>query len=296
METLLKQICALACSIAHAPRASICYHDEKKNIIRILAASGGQREQIPVKYGLPFSLMKNRVALVQHAKNHPLLRGHPIFELMPSLGSLATYFVSGDEHGIVALTIWNPAAKFFTDDYSLSSADLLVDVLRAITQNPPPIDEPLNTMLYSGLLQEEIMPLLPREAREPVSQFLFDTLCKKQRLLGRNGCSYLAMRTWRKAIKEHQISALTAIKAALLPRSVDRIVDEMAGEIMKVYGRGFDAVVPVPTGSSGNPNGLSCSAGTGHCPKNGSSLCRCSEIQIGVGQIPPPKKRQTCPF
>jgi predicted amidophosphoribosyltransferase len=92
---------------------------------------------------------------------------------------------------------------------------------------------------------------------EPAARFLFDTLIEKQRLLARNGCAYLALRTWRKPIKPYQVDALAALKSAPSPAIVERIAEELSNAVTRVYGKAFDTVIPIPPGSSDSSEGLS---------------------------------------
>jgi predicted amidophosphoribosyltransferase len=85
-----------------------------------------------------------------------------------------------------------------------------------------------------------------------VSRFLLETLLKKPRLLQRKSQPYLALRTWRKPIKQYQISAIKALKSDVPEAFVAQISDELAKGVQSVYGATKDAVVvAVPCGHSG---------------------------------------------
>jgi predicted amidophosphoribosyltransferase len=88
----------------------------------------------------------------------------------------------------------------------------------------------------------------------PLGKFLIDTLINRQRLRSRKTVHYLALRCWAKPIKQYQINALRALKAAP-PRSfIEEIAQEMALAVKAVHGLPTGAiVVPVPCGHSG-PN------------------------------------------
>jgi hypothetical protein len=86
----------------------------------------------------------------------------------------------------------------------------------------------------------------------PVSHFLLSTLARKQRLLTRGKQSYLALRSWRKAIKPHQLAALKALKSDPPIGFVDQLASEMVEVIRATYGKVDHAkVVAVPCGHSG---------------------------------------------
>lgn len=92
----------------------------------------------------------------------------------------------------------------------------------------------------------------------PVSRFLLDTLPRKQRLLKIGSRHFVGIRSWRKAIKQHQIAALRALKSGLPDAFVDTVATEMVTAIRSTYGRLDNCtVVPVPCGHSG-PGCLSC--------------------------------------
>jgi hypothetical protein len=86
----------------------------------------------------------------------------------------------------------------------------------------------------------------------PVSHFLNETLIPARRLLRRNDTSYVGIRRWRSAIRQHQIAALRALKLDPPESFVAVIASELAGAVRAVYGSP-DAcvVVPVPCGHSG---------------------------------------------
>jgi hypothetical protein len=85
-----------------------------------------------------------------------------------------------------------------------------------------------------------------------VSDFLFETLLHKRRLLQRNGYGYLAVRGWRKPIKAYQLSGLKALKKAKPDGFAERIASELDDAIKSIHGSLKNAVVvPVPCGHSG---------------------------------------------
>ncbi len=86
----------------------------------------------------------------------------------------------------------------------------------------------------------------------PVSRFLDETLIRAQRLNRRNQTSYVGVRRWRSAIKQHQIAALRALKSDPPTAFVNAVVAELADAVRTVYGAPEGVVVvPVPCGHSG---------------------------------------------
>jgi len=93
---------------------------------------------------------------------------------------------------------------------------------------------------------------LSADSARPVSRFLDETLIRAQRLNRRNQTSYLGVRRWRSAIKQHQIAALRALKSDPPTAFVDAVVAELADAVRTVYGTPeICVVVPVPCGHSG---------------------------------------------
>lgn len=112
---------------------------------------------------------------------------------------------------------------------------------------------PLRSSLAEG-------PAISGSAAElgPVSRFLLDTLPRKQRLLKTGSRHFVGIRSWRKAIKQHQIAALRALKSDPPDAFVETVAGEMMTAIRSTYGRLDNCtVVPVPCGHSG-PGCLSC--------------------------------------
>jgi hypothetical protein len=96
------------------------------------------------------------------------------------------------------------------------------------------------------------VPLHGSDGPGPISSFLLSTLPVKQRLLKRGTQSYIAMRSWRKPIKAHQIAALRALKSSPPDAFVEAVAIEMVEIIRSTYGRlDHGVVVPVPCGHSG---------------------------------------------
>lgn len=103
------------------------------------------------------------------------------------------------------------------------------------------------------LREQAVASLMPaRDGSGPVSQFLFDTLIDKRRLLRSKDQSYVALKTWARPIKKYQIAALKALKADCPEAFVSRIADKIAAEAMQLFGTMSDhVVVAVPCGHSG---------------------------------------------
>lgn len=87
--------------------------------------------------------------------------------------------------------------------------------------------------------------------RDAAAEFLVSTLVPKRKIKTRNGASYVAIRAWRRAIKQHQMTALKAIKKDSVENLARLAGPECAREIDRLVGaQTFKFIVPVPCGHS----------------------------------------------
>jgi predicted amidophosphoribosyltransferase len=93
--------------------------------------------------------------------------------------------------------------------------------------------------------------MLPAQPQEATAEFLFKTLVLRRALRSRNDVSYVTLRSWRQPIREHQISALKALKRHAPDSISGEIAAEIADDVRSLFGGGgFTAVVPMPCGHS----------------------------------------------
>lgn len=86
---------------------------------------------------------------------------------------------------------------------------------------------------------------------EATVAFLLKTLVQRRALRSRNGVSFLTLRSWRQPIREHQISALKAIKRHAVQALANDIAGEIADDVRSLLGvGGFKGIVPMPCGHS----------------------------------------------
>jgi hypothetical protein len=82
-------------------------------------------------------------------------------------------------------------------------------------------------------------------------EFLLKTLVQRRSLRSRNGVSFLTLRSWRQPIRDHQITALKAIKRHAVGALAGDVAGETADDVQSLLGvGGFKAVVPMPCGHS----------------------------------------------
>jgi hypothetical protein len=87
---------------------------------------------------------------------------------------------------------------------------------------------------------------------------LIHTLIERLAFHECGGVAFHALRRWRAEIKAYQIEGLFALKRNPSAAIVDKISAELETATKKIVGTGaIRNVVPIPPGSSGNPNNLS---------------------------------------
>lgn len=256
MDDVFGELCMLACDLSNAARSAISYRDLKSGRIEEIARSSGLPRQYDISYALPKIGRSTPVFLVSDVKNEPTLTNYNGAEIVPNLRSFAAYwlgFFDGHDHNFI---IWNPAQSFFNSTQNERALDHIVSVMRDLLKRhySPPAKNVISSFNEEA---PQDLPVGFKQSGGAASRFLIDTLIKKQRLLARNGCAYVALRQWRKAIKPYQISALTALKSRNDDSFEEEIAAEMAAAIMRVYGNAFQYVVPIPGGSSGRSDSLS---------------------------------------
>jgi hypothetical protein len=257
MEAALEELCILACEVAQAARVSISYVRDQSPSLEVIARSTGGPRFLDAKFALSEVTREHPVLLVPVVADHPTLAKHPIVGAYANMRSLAAYWIYGEGTDNYVLAIWNPSQHFFNDPYGLRGIDRIIEVLRDLMASTPNFRTPTNATLHENSSPFPLPETKNDRPHEPASRFLIDTLVKKQRLLARNGCAYLALRQWRKPLKPYQIDALAALKQYTEPRFEVEIAAEMSTAVKRVYGDAFQNIVPVPGGSSGQTESFS---------------------------------------
>ncbi|MEO6610272.1 MAG: hypothetical protein ABIN69_17555 [Aestuariivirga sp.] len=304
MDVLLGDLCSLAMNIAGSPRVKIARIEKKNGLIRYLSNSSPQARTIDIRYAFGLDLSAQRpVQFIRDARNAPELKNPGAFELLPYLASLALYYIADDADGPIHLAVVNPSPTFFEDEYKLETMERIVDLARTLITRFGSESIPLQGEL--GLHDSPTIHHVDREGRlqvpllegaEPASQFLFDTLVQKPRLLGRNGCSYLSLRLWRKTIKPHQLAAFVAMKMSPSLSIVDKVASEIVASVKQTYGNTFKTVVPVPGGSSGRDNAFSVLLGRSVSRQLGINFVEALTSSDRVGSSHPKKSSKMPPF
>jgi predicted amidophosphoribosyltransferase len=95
------------------------------------------------------------------------------------------------------------------------------------------------------------LPVDERREQRPTAEFLLETLVRRRALRNRKDVSYVTLRSWRQSIRDHQISALRAIKRNQPAAIAAEVAAEIHDDIRSLFGiANFQAVVPMPCGHS----------------------------------------------
>ena len=160
---------------------------------------------------------------------------------VPKIKSLLAFNVAGEsaDEGSFLMSA-NPKAQVFND------SNLMTALLQMAKLTKDKFSSPVKPPAAAN------QDLPNTESDHVPAAFLLKTLGVGQRLLARNGISYVGLRSWREPVKEHQIAALVALKANLPDSFVATVADEIAKAAVSQLGLGvIRNVVPVPCGSSG---------------------------------------------
>jgi hypothetical protein len=239
----------------------------------LLVRLEGKRLDIVASWGLPVHLLTSMELSDEgykllrsggrfaKAAYDPVLRDKPFVATPPYWRSLIVTPVASPETG-VELRFVGGSADPQPPSVSLLTSELFHDLLRVLSEQLRLIFD--LAMAVTDANRAEINRSELNRVAEPqhafdfsarddvVVRFLLDTLVVKNRTRSRNGLSYYALRAWRKAIKNEQIAAIKALKAA--PHAVleAQICHDVRHWIASTFGaKRFDAIVPVPCGHSG---------------------------------------------
>jgi hypothetical protein len=256
LQQTLDELCALACSITNAARISVGYRDNELKQVHVIAQSSGRPRKLAWRHRVPLVGQNTNFLLVPDVTKVSAFDGHAIFEDMPTLRSIAAYIIGNVGSREYLFSIWNPPKEFFDGAISHAAIDHLVSIFNEILIGNNNDDAPLVEISPDKPIDRSSSQVLVGTSSTS-ARFLLDTLTQKQRLLARNGCSYLALTSWRKDLKQYQIGALAALKAMPSTPCEEKIAAEICTGIRRVYGEAFQYIVPIPGGSSGQSESFS---------------------------------------
>jgi hypothetical protein len=262
LQLLYDEICLLIGAVTGSPRVSYVVVDRDTNTVEVVASSLGKPRSYDISFELKVFSSHRHSILLPNFRKFPDFLKHPIFQIIPNLHSFAAYLLEEDSQRSEMLIAWNPAPEFFKNDHLISVVERIVEVCKGLKEKSTIHEVQYPDLMEEGATVRAFEEVAQVTNAEPLSKFLFETLIVKKRLLARNGVSFLALRQWRKPIKEYQIKALQALKSAENFESVETIADEIAANVSTVFGKLFSCVVPIPGGSSGKEKSLSVQIAT----------------------------------
>lgn len=136
-----------------------------------------------------------------------------------------------------------------------------------------------------------------QSGQDPMMDFLLRTLVKKRSLRTRKATHFIALRSWKKSVRDTQIAALRSVKSQLSAAAIGVMSDEIVEAVRQLYaGMKFAAVVPVPCGSSGSDRCLSLALAEAVAKRLGVRYCAALISSAEPGSSHPRKSARLADF
>jgi hypothetical protein len=258
-------IAEFAALICRAPLAVILKRDPVTDAITTIARYGFTNDFTNAPPPPRLILPGETFVIYKDVQNDPKLKGHQVQSIIPRIKTLiGVRLTSTDQKGETVMGVFNAPLEFFDNDAEFSRYVKYAMMLQGLFEDVK--ERPLIDDYYSSPQRLHVaehpspqLSVTPSSIpTDPAAQFLFDTLAHKQSLHVRNGASYVSLRSWRKPIKDYQISALAAAKLFPPENFIDQVAVEMVACARQLYGtQTLASVVPVPGGSSATTNSFS---------------------------------------
>jgi hypothetical protein len=248
----MNNICEVFARITHAPQVFIYSKSKASKNLKVSCQFGFPATELSADWHMK-ALDGNSSEAISYADTEQSaeLQSHPMLRAVPKIRSLLAFNIareSADEFSF--LMIANPQAAVFTDSNLMTALLQMAKLTKEKFSHPAKVHGPRPYAFRKAVVDEVAIP--KREDDQVAAAFLLKTLGAGQRLLARNGVSYVGLRSWREQVKEHQIAALVALKANLPESFVTTVATEIATAAVSQFGLGvIRNVVPVPCGSSG---------------------------------------------
>jgi hypothetical protein len=251
-DDLLDRLCAMAVVIARARSALVIVPDGRHAQVPGLAGIDGRHRgalpqaatQLPATEGI--GLFKNLAC-------EPWYRSQPLARLAPLARTAIVMDLTDRDHAVVGrLIVFDPDLRWA----GLSHAVTMLEHTGVAVG----LHLALRYRLFHAELSRQgfAEDAGDRQSLDAVSAFLFETLSKQQHWRKVGTVSYFAARCWKHAIKEHQMSALKALKRHMPQTFVETVATELADVARGIVSlASINHVVPMPCGHSGRPDCLS---------------------------------------
>jgi hypoxanthine-guanine phosphoribosyltransferase len=266
-------LCAIVADATGASSVLVAKRNPRRKTIQVRGSIGTMVKELDMSFAIPsLDAVKSPTISIPDVRLDPRFVNHPMIKLAPHIRSFIAIMLPGFEQNERAvLHIVNPKRTVFGDaaiwrelsNFTTLFAEIL-GLEGGALANPLPLDSDGDSQI--SFFESKIPPLLQQptalvpntDSKNSGIDFLFDTLIKKRTLHSRNGMDYLTLRSWRSQLKSYQISTLISLKQTKPDALVRRCADEIIECVRHVYGDGvITAVVPIPAGSSGDPDSFS---------------------------------------
>jgi hypothetical protein len=261
----LNEICQITARIVRAEITCVVHCSAKNAIIR--AAVGTNVSKLGSHKSLPqMDALKKPYVIHANLVNQKWFSTHPICTIAPSAKALAAICVTSklfpDELYLLA---FNPSLQLAHQVATVAMLSNLAEIAGALldacdvgtnTRHADPKHNAISLQNFSESQLDSVTPL--PENQETVLTFLLKTLIPHRLLHSRKDTAFVAVRRWRKPIKDAQVSAMQSLKLCPSPAAVEAMAKEICDVVGELHGfSAFSAVVPVPGGSSGMEKCLS---------------------------------------
>ncbi len=249
MADPLYQICLMAQMLVGATRVSVVRYNSTNNSLEIIQQSNGFIGTVDAKCRLPNLGPDHPILSLPDVNKVKEMKNHPFRQYTPNLRSIHAYFFQAHDKANYYFTLCNPRPDFFKNAQMLDTMEQLAEVVWTILDKPEQAEQGMFDIANGRKLEAGLQDVGNSFDVEPTTQFLNETLIKKQRLLARNGASYMALRQWRKPIKTYQVAAMEAIRRHAVRPLAEVIASEMAEAVKRLFGDTFQTIVPIPRGN-----------------------------------------------
>lgn len=278
-------ICELAATTCKADVSCVVRCAEKTGGV-VLGAKGSNARKLTGKVRIEQLDEDSRPIVIFKAIDSELwFSTHALNLIVPNprnLIAVAIPFLGPDVAYLVVLNSGLVLAKIDTANLS-KLANLASSIIASVPS-------PRETATSLDGFAEVTPKVMSATGTDAILAFLTRTLPKQPTLKARNGIAYTVVRRWRSQLKETQIAAIQALKISNDSVTAEMAAAEIVDTVSKLFaGMKFDAVVPIPGGSSGISNSLSVQIGerVATMLKIPCSNCLHSKTEIGVSH---PKK------
>ncbi len=283
------------------------------------------------RHGIPFGEVPKKYDLGKHADHPQIFKDlrksrtkafRQLSQLHGGIGFFACVPIYDFHMNPIGL-LWvrdsspmdHPVEKLATlQDLANIAFEHLVLLLRTLDYPMPLGDEGLRPSIRSSLSPASAINLfgsagletlpssfqenkIPKFNEEPVSNFLIRTLISKRQVKNRKNVTYLTIKTWKKPIKDAQISAMRALKEFGPEELAIHAADDIKTALEELLGTlDFDYVTAIPCMHSKGDSCFSVSIGQKISSSTGIPFKQCFKREYRAGSSHPVNNAKLPPF